>query len=111
MGKTSYIVIFITASSEEEAEKIGKTLVEERLTACANIIPQIRSIFHWEGKICDEREVLLIAKSKESLFEMIKDRVIELHSYDVPEIIGLPIHSGSADYLNWIDEVTKELPD
>jgi len=108
MGEGPYLVIFITLSSEEEAEKIGKTLVEERLTACANIIPKIRSIFHWDGKICDEREVLLIAKSKESMFQRIKERVIRLHSYDVPEIIGLPIRSGSEDYLDWIDEVTKE---
>ncbi len=108
MRETIYLVIFITASSGEEAEMIGKTLVEERLTACANIVGQIRSIFHWEGKLCDEGEVLLIAKSKGSLFQEIKDRVIELHSYDVPEIIGIPIHSGSEDYLNWIDEVTKD---
>ena len=108
MVETPYLVIFITASSEDEAGKIGKTLVEERLTACANIVPKIRSIFHWEGKICDEREVLLIAKSKKSLFQRITERVIGLHSYDVPEIIGLPILSGSGDYLNWIDEVTTE---
>lgn len=107
MGGTAYIVIFITASSEKEAEKIGKILVEEKLTACANIIPHVRSIFHWDDKICDEKEVLLISKSKEALFQRIKDRVIEIHSYDVPEIIALPIHLGSEDYLNWIDEVTE----
>ena len=107
MKEKDYIVVFITTGSEEEAGRIGKALVEERLTACANIVPRIRSIFHWEGKVCDEAEVLLILKSKESLFQQIKDRVLELHSYDVPEIIALSIHSGSKDYLNWIDEVTK----
>ena len=107
MKEKGYIVVFITAGSEEEAVRIGKALVEERLTACANIVPRIRSIFHWEGKVCDEAEVLLILKSKESLFQQIKDRVIKLHSYDVPEIIALSIHSGSKDYLNWIDQVTK----
>lgn len=106
MVKTTYITILITGSSEEEAGRIGKTLVEERLVACANIIPKIRSIFSWKGEICDENEVLMILKSKESLFQQIEERVKTLHSYDVPEIIALPIHSGSEDYLRWIEEVT-----
>jgi periplasmic divalent cation tolerance protein len=108
MGETTYITILITSSSEEEAGKIGKTLVEEKLVACANIIPKIRSIFSWKGEICDENEVLMILKSKESLFQQIEDRVKTLHSYEVPEIIALPIHLGSEDYLNWIDEVTND---
>lgn len=107
MGETTYITILITASSEEEACKIGKTLVEERLVACANIIPKIRSIFSWKGEVCDENEVSMILKSKGSLFQQIKERVKTLHSYDVPEIIALPIHLGSEDYLDWIDEVTN----
>ena len=102
-----YIVIFITAGSAEEAEKLGQGLVENRLTACANIVPSIRSIYVWEGKICDEKEVLLIAKSKEDLFKEIVEWVKKNHSYKVPEIIALPILSGSEDYLNWIDEVCK----
>ena len=106
MHDTGYITIFITVGSEKEAEEIGKVLVEEKLIACVNIISGIRSIFHWEGKICDEEELLLIAKSKESLFQKIKERTIELHSYDVPEIIALPIPLGSEEYLKWIDEVT-----
>ncbi|MFH2012781.1 MAG: divalent-cation tolerance protein CutA [Pseudomonadota bacterium] len=108
MAETNYITIFITASSSEEAVIIGKTLVEERLVACANIIPKIRSIFSWEGVICDENEVMMILKSKESLFQQIKKRVIMLHSYEVPEVITLPICSGSEDYLKWIDDVTVD---
>ena len=108
MDHSGYITIFITVGSAEEGENIGKALVEERLIACVNIIPGIRSIFHWEGKICDEEELLLIAKSKEGLFHKIKERVIELHSYDVPEIIALPIPWGSEDYLKWIGEVTVD---
>ena len=108
MAKSDSIVIFVTSGSYKEALKIGKILVEDELVACANIIPQIRSIFHWKGEICDESEVLLIMKSKATLFEKIVDRVIELHSYEVPEIISLPILSGSKDYLNWIAEVTKD---
>ncbi|MDY6855259.1 MAG: divalent-cation tolerance protein CutA [Thermodesulfobacteriota bacterium] len=107
MAKSDYIVIFVTSDSYEEALKIGKTLVEDELVACANIIPQIRSIFHWKGEVCDESEILLIMKSRAVLFEKIVDRVITLHSYDVPEIISLSILSGSKDYLNWIAEVTK----
>jgi periplasmic divalent cation tolerance protein len=107
MAKSDYIVIFVTSGSYEEALKVGKTLVDDELVACANIIPQIRSIFHWKGEICDESETLLIMKSKAALFDKIVDRVLKLHSYDVPEIISLPILSGSTDYLNWIAEVTK----
>ena len=108
MKKKDYIVVFITAGSGEEAERIGKALVDERLTACANIVPRIKSIFHWEGKVCNEEEALLILKSKEALFQSIKDRVMELHSYDVPEIIAISIHSGSEDYLNWIHESLRD---
>ena len=108
MLEITYITILITASSEEEAGRIGKTLVEEKLVACANIIPKIRSIFSWKGEICDEDEVLMILKSKESLFRQIEDRVKTLHSYEVPEIIALPIHSGSEDYLRWIEAVTVD---
>ena len=108
MTEITYITVLITASSEEEAGRIGKTLVGEKLVACANIIPQIRSIFSWKGDICDENEVLMILKSKESLFQQIKERVKMLHSYEVPEIIALPIHSGSEDYLNWIHAVTVD---
>ena len=108
MTENKYVVILITVGSDEEAVNIGKTLVEENLVACANIFPQISSIFHWKGKICDEREVLLCVKSRASLFKKIKERVIGLHSYDVPEIIALSIHLGSEDYLSWIDEVTED---
>lgn len=101
------IVVFITAGSHEEAEKIGNALVEERLAACCNIIEPVMSVFHWEGTINREKEVLLIAKSSISQFEEIMKRVKELHSYDVPEIIALPIIAGSEDYLQWIDNETK----
>ncbi len=101
------VVIFITASSVEEAEKIGNLLVEERLAACCNIVNSINSIFRWEGKICKESEVLLIVKSSLALFGDIIEKVKSLHSYEVPEIIALPIISGSGDYLKWIDEEIK----
>src|SRR3989339_560774 len=97
--KDEKIVIFITAGTNEEAERIAKALVEERLTACCNIVSSVSSIFWWDGKINNEREVLLISKSSLRLFDKIVLRVKELHSYKVPEIIALPIISGSEDYL------------
>ena len=101
------IVIFITTSSKPEAEKIAEALVKERLSACCNIIDDITSFFWWEGKLNKEGEAMIIAKSSSELFEEIVNRVKELHSYKVPEIIALPIISGSDDYLNWIEKEVK----
>lgn len=107
MDNKAAIIIFITASSEEEAQKIATALVNEKLVACVNIIPGIRSIYWWEDKVCQEDEVMLIAKSTQSLFPSIMNRVKSLHSYQVPEIISFPISEGLPEYLNWIGEVTK----
>lgn len=100
------IVVFITASDEEEASKISKALVEAKLAGCINIIKDIRSIYSWQGKIEDEKEVLMIAKTRKPLFDSLMKKVKELHSYTVPEIIALPIIQGSEDYLKWLKEVT-----
>jgi len=102
-----HVVILITVSSEDEGVRIGKTLVEDGLIACVNIIPNIRSIFKWEGKISDEKEYLLICKGKKERFSRIVEKVKELHSYIIPEIISIPILEGSPDYLKWIDEVLR----
>lgn len=104
MKKTDFVVIFITASSIEEAEKIGNGLVTEKLAACANIIHPLKSIFFWEGKLCHENEVLMIVKSMGRLFNQLKDYVKRNHSYKVPEIIAIPIIEGSPDYLLWLSE-------
>jgi periplasmic divalent cation tolerance protein len=100
------IVVFITASDEKEAAKIAKALVEAKLAGCVNIVKDIRSIYSWQGKIEDEKEVLMIAKTRKLLFDSLMKRVKELHSYTVPEIIALPIIQGSEDYLKWLKEVT-----
>lgn len=100
-----HIAVFMTASSQDEAAKIARTLVEERLVACVNIVPSIRSVYWWEGKVCDEGEVLLIAKTRRSLFERLSERVGAIHSYEVPEVVGIGIVEGSGPYLEWIDEV------
>jgi periplasmic divalent cation tolerance protein len=101
------IIVLITASSKEEAVKLGTALVEERLAACVNIVPEVRSLFSWEGKTQDERETLLIAKSRQPLLRQLVSRVKSLHSYTVPEVIALPIVGGSEDYLAWLSESTK----
>jgi periplasmic divalent cation tolerance protein len=102
------ILVLITAASKEEASRIGTALVSEHMAACVNIVPQIRSLFFWEGKTQDESELLLIAKSRQPLLERIIARVKELHSYSVPEVIALPIIGGSSQYLNWLKESTHE---
>jgi len=103
-----YIVVLVTCSSEEEALRIAHALVEGHLAACVNLVSPIRSIYRWEGKIWDEKEWLLIIKTQAKRFDRLKKRVKSLHSYDVPEIISLPIVEGSSSYLNWIRENTKQ---
>ncbi|MBI5893917.1 MAG: divalent-cation tolerance protein CutA [Deltaproteobacteria bacterium] len=102
-----YIFVIVTAASEQEGEKIGSAIVNEGLAACCNIIPNIKSIFKWKGEISTEKEVMLFIKSKTSLFNKLKDRIKELHSYEVPEIIAFPISQGLPDYFKWMDEVIK----
>jgi uncharacterized protein involved in tolerance to divalent cations len=104
---TDYILVFITASSEKEGEKIASALLKEKLAACVNMISGVKSTFRWKGQICAEDEVLLIAKTKDILFESLKKRVLELHSYEVPEIIALPILAGFEKYLDWMKKETQ----
>ncbi len=101
-----FIVVLVTAPDEDGAAKMAETLVEERFAACVNIIRDIRSIYSWEGKIEDDREVLMVIKTKKDLFEPLKKRIQEMHPYSVPEIIALPILAGSPDYLRWLGDVT-----
>ena len=103
---TEYIIVFITAPNEKEAACISQTIVGERLAACVNIIPSVRSIYRWQGRVEDEQEVLLIVKTKRALFERLKERVTALHTYSVPEILALPLAGGSEAYLNWLGQET-----
>ncbi len=100
------IVVLITAASREEAGRIARRLVEDRLAACVNILPQVQSLFIWEQKLSQEDEVLLVVKSRRARFEQLAAAVKQLHSYSVPEIIALPIVVGSTDYLRWVSEST-----
>lgn len=100
------IVVFITTSSEDEAEKIARALVEARLAGCVNIVKNVRSIYSWQDRIEDEGEVLMIAKTQKDLFDNLSKKVKELHSYSVPEIIALPVVEGAEEYLKWLNDVT-----
>lgn len=97
-------VVFVTVPSEAEAARIGRTLVEERLAACANVTGQIRSIYRWQDAIEDEAEFLMILKTSQASLDALIARASELHSYDVPEVIALPIQQGYRPYMNWIAE-------
>ncbi len=98
------IVVLVTLPSMEEAQSLGRTLVEERLVACANLLPPIRSIYRWEGEVQEGNEVLVLLKSTTARFEALRARVVELHPYACPEVIALPVQQGHEPYLRWIDE-------
>jgi len=101
------IAVLITTPNEDEAARIGRALVDEKLAACANIVKGVRSIYRWKGEVCDDQECLMVVKTVDERFEALERRVKELHSYDVPEIIALPILKGSEPYLNWVEENTR----
>lgn len=109
MDGTEYCIVYITAGSEDEAGRIASALVERRLAACVNIIPSIRSVYRWKGKIETEPEVMMVAKTRAEKFEALRKAVLEAHSYEVPEIIAVPITGGEPSYLKWIcDSVGTE---
>ncbi|MBI3607716.1 MAG: divalent-cation tolerance protein CutA [Nitrospirae bacterium] len=98
----SPIVVLMTFSSSEEASRIAAVLVEERLVACVNLVPAVRSFFVWDNALQDVQEVLGVAKTIRSRLDAVVSRVKSLHSYSVPEVIGLPILGGSESYLQWV---------
>jgi periplasmic divalent cation tolerance protein len=103
-----YVVILVTAPSVEVARQIADQLLAQKAAACVNIVPAVNSIFSWQGQIESDQEVLLVVKSRAELFESrVAPIVQEVHPYEVPEIIALPIVMGSKGYLDWIDEVTS----
>ena len=96
------ILILNTTDTPDLAQKIASALVEAHEAACVNIIPGIRSIYRWQGKVCDEGECLLLIKTSAEKFEAVRATIRRLHSYEVPEIIAVPITAGDPDYLGWI---------
>lgn len=104
---SNFIIVLVTTANRAEAEKISQTLLKDKLIACANIISPVTSFFHWQGKIDQAEECLVIMKSRLNLFSELADRVKSLHSYEVPEILAFPIVEGSNAYLDWLKSVTK----
>jgi periplasmic divalent cation tolerance protein len=101
---TDKILVLATAGSEEEAKELARELVKRRLAACVNIAPRVSSIYLWRGKIEESEEYLLIIKTRAESFARVRQCIEELHSYDLPECLAIPITDGSAAYLNWIAE-------
>ena len=99
-------MVYITAGDEAEARKIGRTLVEEKLAACVNILP-IQSIYRWQEAIEEEAEMAMLVKTRIELADRVIERVKELHSYEVPDIVSLPIEKGNPDYVRWLGESTR----
>lgn len=96
------LLVLITAGSQQEAETIARALVAERLAACVNIVPGITSIYRWQGEVQRDQELLLVVKTRRDVLDDLVRRVQELHSYDLPETIALPLVGGSAPYLAWL---------
>jgi periplasmic divalent cation tolerance protein len=101
-SNTAARIVLTTAASDEEAGRLAHALVEERLIACASIVPSVRSIYRWEGQIEDSTEALLVIKTSAEQLPAVQTRLLALHSYQTPEFLVLPVESGSAGYLDWL---------
>lgn len=101
------IVVMVTVGAESHGIEIGRALIEERLAACVNLVKGVRSLYMWEGRLNDDQETLMLIKTRGSIFSRLKDRVAQLHPYQVPEIIALPVVEGSPSYLQWVAEMTE----
>ncbi len=104
---TDAIVVLVTAPDADKAAAIARVLVDEKLAACGNVVPGVRSIYRWKGKVHDEQEALLVLKTTAAHFEALRESVLELHPYAVPEVLALAVDSGSAPYLAWLESETS----
>jgi periplasmic divalent cation tolerance protein len=102
MSSAQAILVMTTTDDPDLARRIAGALVEAREAACVSIIPGLRSIYRWEGKLCDETEHLLLIKSEAERFEAVRSRIRSLHSYRLPEVVALPLTSGDPEYLHWL---------
>lgn len=100
------LFVYVTAADAAEAERIAETVVEERLAACGNVLDGMRSIFRWQGSVQKGHEAVLILKTREDLFEELKERIVALHSYELPCVVALPVASGHEPFLEWVGEET-----
>lgn len=104
---SEYIIVLCTTNSKDSAKQIAKTLVSGRFAACVNLVDKIDSIYSWKGEIVEDSEVLMIIKTQKVLFENLKNKIEEIHPYEIPEIISFDISEGSKPYLDWISENTR----
>lgn len=103
--------LYVTAKDEDEARGIGRALLEARIAACINILPVMHSMYWWEGVIQEEREVVLVAKTTGALVGKATERIKELHSYDCPCVVAIPIEDGNQDFIRWIEQETQSPED
>jgi periplasmic divalent cation tolerance protein len=101
------LLLISTTGSEKEARRVARSLVEERLAACANVIPGVRSFFFWEGRLCQKKEALILIKTMNSKAKKIMDRIKRIHNYDVPEIIFFRVDKAEKNYLKWVEKMVK----
>lgn len=104
---SDFLVVFATAATHEQAENIAQLLVTERLAACVTVVPEVRSCYRWQDQICKDQESLLIIKTRAALFARLSDRIRQVHSYEVPEILALPVTDGAPSYLQWLLDATR----
>jgi periplasmic divalent cation tolerance protein len=107
---TDKIVVLNTCASEAEAERLARLLIEERLAACVSIVPRLRSFYHWKGAVDSSEECLLLIKSSRALFDQLRLAIEKAHTYEVPEVLALPVVAGAASYLDWLEANLKEGP-
>ena len=107
MTDVSVRIVLVTAPSSDEATRLARTLVEERLAACVNVLPGLTSVYRWEGSIEEADESLMIVKTSEERVQTLERRIVELHPYDVPEVVTLDVASGHAPYLAWVAEESE----
>nr|4E98_A Chain A, CutA1 divalent ion tolerance protein [Cryptosporidium parvum Iowa II]4E98_B Chain B, CutA1 divalent ion tolerance protein [Cryptosporidium parvum Iowa II]4E98_C Chain C, CutA1 divalent ion tolerance protein [Cryptosporidium parvum Iowa II] len=105
--ESNIILIYISAPNQDEATSIAKTLVDEELCACVSIIPSVRSIYKFKGQVHDENEVMLLVKTTSQLFTTLKEKVTEIHSYELPEIIATKVVYGNENYINWVNQTVR----
>lgn len=105
---TDAVIVFLTCANRDEAEQIARAVVEERLAACVQLLPQIRSIYRWQGAVEEADEILVLCKTTAARFDELAARIAAMHSYDTPEIVGIPVSMGAEKYLGWLRDSTDD---
>lgn len=105
--ESEHILVLCTVPDAAKGAEIAGPLVQEKLVACVNLIDKLRSLYWWDGEVCDDPEALMIIKTRADRFERVRERIVALHPYDTPEVIAFPITAGHPPYLKWIDETVK----